>query len=146
MYPTYYYLCSTQKCLNRNVFCKPQDPLLVIPLHIYLFASETLKYNMILICQGFWWCLMKSITWFLVFWACFAFFVFWKNIRYGYLHYIQKIKNIFMYAQVPPYFVIYIGGNSGNWVKVNFGSELLVILGKTSKYMRATFNLCQSSF
>lgn len=51
-----------------------------------------------------------------------------------------------MCAQVPPYFIIYSGGNSGNRVKVNFGSELLMILRNTSKYMRATFNLCQSSF
>lgn len=26
------------------MFCKPQDPLLVIPVHIYLFASEKLLY------------------------------------------------------------------------------------------------------
>lgn len=65
--PAYSYFCNTPRCLNRNVFCKPQDPLLIILLHIYLPVSETLKYNMDSNLPGFLWCLMKSITWFLVF-------------------------------------------------------------------------------
>lgn len=44
MCPAYSYFCNTPRCLNRNVFCKPQD-LLIILLHVYLPVSDTLKYN-----------------------------------------------------------------------------------------------------
>lgn len=46
MYLAYSDFCNTPRCLNGNVFCKPQDPLLIILLHIYLPVGETLQYKM----------------------------------------------------------------------------------------------------
>lgn len=147
MYPTYLYHCSTPRCLNRNVFCKPQDPVLVIPLNIYLFASETLKYNMDSYLPGFLVVPYEKYNLISCFLSMFCIFCFLKEYQiWLFALHLKNKKNIFMCAQVPPYFIIYSGGNSGNRVKVNFGSELLLILRNTSKYMRATFNLCQSSF
>lgn len=74
-------------------------------------------------------------------------FVFWKNIRYGYLHYIWKNKRSFVCVlRFPPTLSFTLVATlNGNQVKVNFGHEYWS-LGKTGKYMRAAFNLCQSSF
>lgn len=80
-------------------------------IFIYLWVKH-LNIIWTLIYQGFGWCLMKSITWFRVFWACFPFLLFSERILDMVICITSKKIKLCMCAQVPPYSVIYIGGNS----------------------------------
>lgn len=113
---------------------------------IYLLVRH-LNIIQTLIYQGFWWCLMKSITWFLVFWACFPFLLFSERILDTVICITsEKIKSFVCVLRFPPTLSFTLVATlNGNQVKVNFGHEYWS-LGKTGKYTRATFNLCQSSF
>lgn len=104
----------------------------------YIFIYPLVRHlNIIwtLIYQGFWWCLMKSTTWFLVFWACFAFiFVFWKKILDMVICITsKKIKALCV--------------NSGPLLCHSFwwqlqGNQAKLDCGHCIDDLRATFNLC----